>query len=91
MAKWNKTQVGTIWRSKTPGGAPVMKIKNDVTLKAGQYVNLESKAMQIASLEKAINEGKIKNPEQIQKARERLENMPEGILFEVNFLTKTGE
>jgi hypothetical protein len=48
----------------------------------GLYLNLESKNSQLAGIEKALAEGKMK-PENAEKARERVNKMPDFVRFDV--------
>ena len=56
MAK--RREVGSVVKGKD-GKPPYIKLSSDVSLKKGQYLNLESKATQLKSLEGAVEAGKI--------------------------------
>ena len=62
-----------------------IKIEQDITLKAGTYLNLENKAFKLASLE--ANKSKM-SEENYEKAVERINKMPDYVFFEVIKLTK---
>ena len=56
MAK--RIQIGSILKGKD-GKGDYIQIKEDVTLKKGDFLNLESQASKIASLQAAIANGKL--------------------------------
>lgn len=62
-----------------------MKIEQDITLRAGSYLNLENKAFKLASLE--ANKEKM-SKENYEKALERINKHPEFVFFEVIKLDK---
>jgi hypothetical protein len=64
-----------------------LKIDQDITLKAGSYLNLENKAFKLASLE--ANKAKM-SEENYAKAVERINKMPDYVFFEVIKLDKEG-
>ena len=77
MAK--RTVIGSVCKSKE--GSPYLKIRNDVTLKAGSYVNLESPKQQKERVSKAMAEGKL--TEQMgTEILARLEKIPAFVLFD---------
>lgn len=88
---WDRQQIGKIVKKsddklRYPGVKEFsLKIDQDITLKAGTYLNLENKAYKIASLE--ANRDKM-NPENYEKALERINKMPDFVFFEVIKLTK---
>lgn len=79
MAK--RIQVGAIYKGKE-GKGDYIQIKEDITLKKGEYLNLESKASKIASLTAAIENGKL-SADVGQKMLEQAERTPEFIRFEI--------
>lgn len=93
MAKWNRSQIGKIVKKspdkqrfeKVPEFS--MKIDQDITLKAGSYLNLENKAFKLASLE--ANREKM-SADNYEKAVERINKMPDYVFFEVIKLDKEG-
>lgn len=92
MAAWDRKQIGKIVKKspdkqryeKVPEFS--LKIEQDITLKAGSYLNLENKAFKLASLE--ANKAKM-SEENYEKAIERINKMPDYIFFEVISLKKT--
>lgn len=57
-----------------------LKIDQDITLKAGSYLNLENKAFKLASLESFKEK---MSEENYEKALERINKMPDFVFFEV--------
>lgn len=62
-----------------------IKITEDVNLKKGDFINLENKALKLASLE--ANKGKM-SEEVYNSAMERIEKMPDFVSFELIRVTK---
>jgi len=91
MSTWDRQQIGKIVKKsddklRYPGVKEFsLKIDQDITLKAGQYLNLENKAFKLASLE--ANKGKM-SEENYEKAFERINKMPDFVFFEVISLKK---
>lgn len=91
MAKWNRQQIGKIVKKsddklRYPGVKEFsLKIEQDITLKAGTYLNLENKAYKLASLESAKDK---MSEENYEKAIERINKMPDFVFFEVIKLDK---
>jgi len=79
MAK--RIQVGAIFKGKE-GKPDYIKVNEDITLKKGEFLNLESKATKIASLTAAIESGKL-SPEVGEKMLEAANNMKDFIRFEI--------
>lgn len=86
-----RTKVGSIVKSKDPEKSNYLqvdkKLAKPITLVAGQYLSVESKKFQLESLERAVAANKI-SPENAQKARERIEKIPDFVLSEVILVTK---
>lgn len=59
MAKYTTKTVGVIYK-KANGQAESIYVKEDITLKKGDYLNLENEKTQLASIERAVSEGKLK-------------------------------
>lgn len=87
---WTRKQIGKITKKSEDKqrfpDVPEFSLKIDlppgqesITLKNGQYINLENKAFKIASLE--ANRDKM-SEEVYEKAKERIEKMPAYIFFE---------
>jgi hypothetical protein len=93
VAKWNRTQIGKIVKkSEDKQRYPdvkefSLKIEQDITLKAGTYLNLENKAYKLKSLETARDK---MSEENYEKALERINKMPDFVFFEVLKLEKEG-
>jgi len=91
MAKWNRQQIGKIVKKsddklRYPGVKEFsLKIEQDITLKAGTYINLENKAYKLASLEASKEK---MSEENYEKALERINKMPDFVMFEVIKLDK---
>lgn len=93
MSKWNRLQIGKIVKKssdkqrfeKVPEFS--LKIEQDITLKAGTYLNLENKAFKLASLE--ANKEKM-SEENYEKALERINKHPDFVFFEVVKISKEG-
>lgn len=79
MAK--RINVGAIIKGKD-GKPDYIKVNEDVILKKGEFLNLESQASKIASLNAAIENGKL-SAEVGQKLIENAEKMPSFIRFEI--------
>lgn len=62
-----------------------IKITEDVTLKKGDFINLENKKIKLASLE--ANKSKMSD-EGYEAALERIEKMPDFVAFELVRVTK---
>lgn len=56
--KSKRRVVGSVYKG-SDGKPDYIKMSQDVSLREGQYVNLESKASQIAGITKAAAEGKL--------------------------------
>lgn len=98
MSKYKRTLVGSIVKGqqeKDPSGQlvvdkagkPVMKpdyvqVSNDVVLKRGDYLNLESKTMQQKSLDGAVKAGKLSGDAQAA-VQERIDKIPEFVRFHI--------
>lgn len=79
MAK--RIQVGAIIKGKDNKG-DYIKISEDITLKKGEYLNLESKASKIASLTAAIENGKL-SQEVGEKMLANVEKEPDFVRFSI--------
>lgn len=82
MASKKRVVVGSVVKSKEAGQPDYVKINQDVTLKKGQTLRLESKKQQIDSAKAAIANGKLSG-ELGEKILERLEKIPEFVRFEI--------
>jgi hypothetical protein len=64
MAKMKRLKIGSVIKSKDPSKADYIKLDDKlpggaITFKAGDYIQVESKAYQLSSLEKAVADGKL--------------------------------
>ena len=78
MKKVRRT-IGSVNKAKE-GNSRYIKISEDITLKKGQYVNLESPSDQIAGLQQAMQEGKL-SEDYALKQIERLRKTPDFVSF----------
>jgi hypothetical protein len=87
MAKWKRTVIGSIVKNKDPKKGDYIKVNGAHVLTDGQYLNLESKAAQLASLKEAIAEGKISG-DNAKAAEERINKIPDFVRFQVVAVAK---
>jgi hypothetical protein len=66
---------------------PYIKIEKDFSLKKGDFLNLESKAEQLKSLNFAVSKDKI-SADLGEKIKERIEKIPDFVLFEIIKVSK---
>lgn len=83
MAK--KITIGDIVKSKNGTGKYIKVFADSVVLTKGQYINVESKAEQLASLELARENGKI-TEENYEKALARLEKIPDYVIAQLSVM-----
>ena len=86
MAKFKRLTVGDIVKGKD-GKPDYIKISNDVVLKRGDFLNLESKASQTKSIETAVKDGKM-SEEIATSVMERVNKIPEFVRFQIVKLEK---
>lgn len=90
---YNRRQVASFCKSQDkrtpeeiqagkPKGAPYIKFSEDVSFKKGDFLNVESQAYQLESINFAINSGKLTG-DKAEKALERAAKIPEWVLGEV--------
>jgi hypothetical protein len=82
MAKAKRSVVGSVCKSKDSGKPDYIKIRDDMSLKKGQILRLESKKYQLESLQGAVSAGKLSS-ELGEKIRERIEKIPDWVRFEI--------
>jgi len=87
MAKYTRTIVGSVLKSKTAGTPDYIKIKTDVTLKAGTVLRLENKAQQLKNLDEAVEKGRL-GEDIAEKIRANINKIPDFVRFEVVQLEK---
>lgn len=59
MAKSSRTVIGSICKSKDAAKPDYIKINEDVSLKKGDFLNLESKAYKLKNLDEAVSAGRL--------------------------------
>lgn len=86
-----RQKLGQVYKSKDKDKSNYIKIdlkdRGAVTLKHGQYVQVESKAYQLASLQRAVEAGRL-TEEQATQAEARINKMPDFVLGELILLTE---
>lgn len=87
MAKYKRSVVGSVVKSKDPTRPNYIKFKTDCSFANGQMVSVESKAFQLQSLASAVANGKL-TPENAEKAKERIEKIPAFVLGELVVVEK---
>jgi hypothetical protein len=87
MAKFKRTVIGSVVKNKDPKKPDYIKVNGAHTLTDGQYLNLESKKNQLESLEVAIAGGKISG-DNAEKAKERINKIPDFVRFQVVAVSK---
>lgn len=86
MAKKHRKVVGSVLKSKEGSGSYV-KIKDNITLNAGDILNVESKADRLASLDSAVSAGKL-TEDYADQQREYINKIPDFVLFELSTLVE---
>lgn len=87
MAKKKRKVIGSIVKGKD-GKGDYIKILNDVELKAGSFINLESKAMKQKQLDTSVAEGKLTG-DLVEKIQAGIDKMPEWVRFELYTLEES--
>lgn len=91
MAKYKRTQIGSVIKSKEANKPNYIKFNlkdsGSLTVKDGQTFSVESKQFQLNSLQSAVADGKL-TEEVAGKIRERIEKIPEFVLGEIILLEK---
>ena len=82
MAKTKRSVGGSVCKSKESGKPDYIKIREDLSLKKGQVLRLESKKFQLESLQGAVSSGKLSS-DLGEKIKERIEKIPEWVRFEI--------
>lgn len=82
MAKSKRVVVGSVCKSKDSGKPDYIKIRDDMTLRKGQTLRLESKKFQLDSLQSAVSSGKLSG-DLSEKIKERIEKIPDWVRFEI--------
>lgn len=82
MAKYKRTVIGSVVKNKEAGKPDYIKVNGAHVLKDGQFLNLETKAAQLASLDEAVKAGKLSG-EVAESARERINKIPDFVRFQI--------
>ena len=85
--KYSRTVVGSIVKSKDTTKPDYVTVANDIVLKKGQYLNLESKTFQLSGIDKAVADGKM-SAEIGTAAKERINKIPDFVRFQIVQVTK---
>ena len=84
--KTKRRVVGSVVKARD-GGADYIKIREDLVLKQGQTLRLESAKQQLESLESAVSAGKL-SEEMADKVRDRISKIPDFVRFEIIMLSQ---
>jgi hypothetical protein len=83
MAKLTRKNIGSLYKSKDPTKPNYIKIgKDGLNLAPGAIIRAESQKFQLASIQAAEDSGKLSG-ENLQKARDRAEKIPEFVIAEL--------
>lgn len=86
MAKTKRIEVGSVVKGRD-GKPDYIKVNQDVMLKKGQFLNLESKKDRLASLNEAVTNGKL-SAEIADKIIENVEKTPDFVRFTISYIEK---
>jgi len=67
--------IGSVVKSKKPGENDYIKITEDVVLKKGEYLSLDTKTSKLSSVQKALENGRL-SEEIASKITEKIEKTP---------------
>ena len=81
--------IGSVVKGQN-GRPDYIKLSTDITLKKGEYVNLESKADQIKSINEGVQAGRL-TQERADKMLERAGKIPDFVRFELVYNEKKSE
>lgn len=92
MAKYKRTQIGSVVKSKDPTKSNYLKFNlsqlgGKLTVTDKQILSVESKQFQLKSLESAVSSGKL-SEEVAANVRERIEKIPDWVLGEIVLVEK---
>lgn len=87
MAKYKRTIIGSVLKSKNEGEPAYIKINEDVKLAKGSTLKLESKKFQLESLAEAVEAGRLQG-DLAEKIQERIQKIPDFVLFQIVQLEK---
>lgn len=86
--KYKRTVVGSVVKNRDTSKPDYIQIGTDVALKKGTYLNLESKAFQLQSVASILETGKM-SPENAEKAKERINKIPDFVRFQIVLVEKS--
>ena len=75
MAKWDRKEIGHIAAPKIEGDPCYIKITEDIVLKKGDYINLETMQYRLEQLDKRVEAGYV-SAEDAEVKRENIKKMP---------------
>jgi predicted translin family RNA/ssDNA-binding protein len=84
---YKRKEIGSVLKSKDASQPDYIKISEDIVLKKGDTLSLESKKSRLAGLEKNIENGKLSG-ELADKIRESIEKIPDFVRFQIVRITK---
>jgi hypothetical protein len=90
MSNYKRQTIGSVYKSRDPTKSNYIKIKDNiepVTLTPGSFIQVESKAFQLASLAAALEKG-VLSEENAAKAEERINKIPDFVLAELIYVKK---
>jgi hypothetical protein len=94
MAKYKRMTIGSVVKSKEKGEADYIQIRKDLkqnlVLKPGQTLKLESAASQLKSLKEAVSAGKL-SEDLGETIEERISKIPEWVRFEIVLVEKSND
>ena len=79
---YKRLKIGAVLKSKDTTQPDYIKIDQDITLKKGDILNLESKKSRLAQVEKSLAEGKLTD-EVADKIKEEIDKIPEFVRFQI--------
>lgn len=85
MAKMTRKVIGSVVKAKEAGKSDYIKIRDDINLRKGQTLRLESQKYQLDSLLGAVKAGKV-SEEMGEKIKERIDRIPDFVRFEIVLL-----
>ena len=84
---YKREVIGSVKKSKEAGKGDYIQMNMDVTLKKGDYLNLESQKSQQDRIDELLENGKM-TAESHAKASERIAKIPAFVRFEIVKVTK---
>lgn len=82
MNKVKRFTIGSVVKNKDTSKGDYIKISNDVTLKKGDILRLETKKEQLANIANAVKKGKLSD-EVAAKLTEQANRTPDFVRFNV--------